>query len=40
LEKKKALIPLHEETLLGIDRKKKIVDVSLPEGLLDIYLGT
>ena len=37
---KEALIPLHEETLLGIDRKKKIVDVSLPEGLLDIYLGT
>ena len=37
---KEALIPLHENTLLGIDRKKKIVEVSLPEGLLDIYLGS
>jgi 16S rRNA processing protein RimM len=37
---KEVLIPLHEETLLGIDRKKKIVEVSLPEGLLDIYLNS
>ncbi len=35
---KEAFIPLHEETLLKIDRKKKEVHVSLPEGLLDIYL--
>lgn len=32
-----ALIPLHEESLLKIDRKKKQVHVNLPEGLLDIY---
>lgn len=36
---KEAYIPLHEETLLGIDRKKKTIEVTLPEGLLDIYLG-
>ncbi|HSC53128.1 MAG TPA: ribosome maturation factor RimM [Phnomibacter sp.] len=37
--KKEVLIPLHEESLLKIDRKKKQVHVSLPEGLLDIYLA-
>ena len=34
---KEAYIPLHEETLLKIDRKKKEVLVSLPAGLLDVY---
>jgi 16S rRNA processing protein RimM len=33
------LIPLNEETLGNIDHKKKEVNVSLPEGLLEIYLG-
>ncbi len=32
-----ALIPLHEESLEKIDKKKKQVYVNLPEGLLDIY---
>lgn len=32
-----ALIPLHEESLQKIDKKKKQVFVNLPEGLLDIY---
>lgn len=32
-----ALIPLHEESLLQVDKKKKQVHVNLPEGLLDIY---
>ena len=32
-----ALIPLHEETLQQIDRKKKEVHVVLPDGLLEIY---
>ena len=36
---KEAYIPLHEESLLKIDRKKKEVHVELPEGLLDIYLS-
>lgn len=35
---KEALIPLHDETLIKIDRKKKEVYVSLPDGLLEIYL--
>ena len=34
---KEALIPIHEETLLQIDKKKKIVEVKLPEGLLDVF---
>jgi 16S rRNA processing protein RimM len=35
---KEALIPIHEETLEKIDKKKKQLFVILPEGLLDIYL--
>jgi len=34
-----ALIPINESTLQKIDHKRKQVIVSLPEGLLDIYLG-
>lgn len=36
-EGKEAFIPLHEETLLKIDKKKGQVIVDLPEGLLDVY---
>lgn len=32
-----ALIPLHEETLVSINQKKKEVHVTLPEGLLDVF---
>ena len=39
IEGKEVLIPLHEETILKIDRKKKQVIVSLPPGLLEIYLS-
>ena len=35
---KEVLIPLHENTLQKIDNKKKEIFVSLPDGLLDIYL--
>jgi len=38
MQKKEVLIPLHEKTLKKIDRKKKQVHVTLPEGLLEIYL--
>lgn len=38
LEGKEALIPVHEGSLVKIDKKKKQVHVELPEGLLDIYL--
>lgn len=37
LEGKEALIPLHEQTLDKIDKKKKEVHVVLPDGLLDVY---
>ncbi|BAV10302.1 16S rRNA processing protein RimM [Filimonas lacunae] len=32
-----ALIPLHDETLLKVDRDKQELHVVLPEGLLEIY---
>lgn len=35
---KEVLIPLHEESLQKVDHKKKLVQVDLPEGLLDVYL--
>lgn len=34
---KEALIPMHEETLQKVDKKKKTVVVNLPDGLLDVY---
>ena len=37
LQGKEALIPVHEGSLLKLDKKKKQVHVELPEGLLDIY---
>ncbi|HMG66309.1 MAG TPA: ribosome maturation factor RimM [Chitinophagaceae bacterium] len=37
LDGKEALIPLHEESLQKIDKKKKQVHVVLPDGLLDVY---
>jgi 16S rRNA processing protein RimM len=39
MNNKEVLIPINESTLKKIDRKKKEVHVSLPEGLLEIYLG-
>jgi 16S rRNA processing protein RimM len=37
LEGKDALIPIHEETLQKLDKKKKQIAVELPDGLLDIF---
>ena len=37
LDGKEALIPMHPETLLKVDKKKKEVHVQLPDGLLDIF---
>jgi 16S rRNA processing protein RimM len=37
LSGKEALVPIHEQTLRGVDAKKKIVRVELPDGLLDVY---
>jgi len=38
IQSKEVLIPLHEETIKKIDRKKGQVIVQLPPGLLEIYL--
>ncbi len=38
LNHKEVLIPLHGETLNTIDRQKKEVHLTLPDGLLDVYL--
>lgn len=37
LDGKEALIPMHEESLLKVDKKKKQVVVELPDGLLDVF---
>lgn len=34
-----ALFPVHEETLVNIDNKKKELFVTLPPGLLELYSG-
>lgn len=35
---KEALLPLNEQSLIKVDKKKQVVYLQLPEGLLDIYL--
>ena len=37
LDGKEMLIPLHEETIKKLDKKKKQVHVVLPDGLLGVY---
>jgi len=37
LKGKEAFIPLHEETIVKVDNKKRQVTVVLPPGLLEIY---
>ncbi len=37
--RQRSIDPLHEETLQKVDSKAKIVYVTLPDGLLDIYLS-
>ncbi|MCG2614710.1 ribosome maturation factor RimM [Terrimonas sp. NA20] len=38
INEKEVLIPLNEQTIDKIDHKKKLVNVTLPDGLLEIYL--
>jgi 16S rRNA processing protein RimM len=38
INRKEVLIPLNEQTIQKIDHRKKQVSVSLPDGLLEIYL--
>jgi 16S rRNA processing protein RimM len=37
-QEKEILIPAAEEIILKIDRKKKIIYINAPEGLIDMYL--
>lgn len=37
LDGKEALIPIHAETLRKIDKKKRQILVTLPDGLLDVF---
>jgi 16S rRNA processing protein RimM len=37
INNKEALIPIHDNNLINIDKKYKTVEVELPEGLLEIY---
>ena len=37
IDGKEALLPLNEETIVKIDRRKKTISLQLPEGLLDIF---
>ncbi|MEO7313443.1 MAG: ribosome maturation factor RimM [Chitinophagaceae bacterium] len=36
---KEVLIPLHQESLLKVDRPKRQIHVNLPEGLIELYTG-
>lgn len=38
-EGKEILIPLRDEILLTVDRKKKMLEIEAPEGLIDLYLS-
>jgi 16S rRNA processing protein RimM len=40
IKQKEVLVPINEETLEKMDKKSKTVFVKLPEGLLELYLGT
>jgi 16S rRNA processing protein RimM len=39
IDTKEVLIPINEQTLDKVDHKNKIVLLSLPDGLLDVYLS-
>ena len=34
---KEVLLPINDETIAKVDKKKEVIKVNLPEGLLDIY---
>jgi len=38
-KEKEILLPITDDIIVKIDRRKKLVQVRAPEGLLDIYLG-
>lgn len=39
-DKKEILIPIRDEIIKKIDRKKKIIYILAPEGLIDLYLNS
>jgi len=39
MQGREVLIPLNESTLKFIDHSKRVIDVELPDGLLDVYLS-
>jgi len=38
IQDKEALLPVNDQSLIKVDKKKQVVYLQLPEGLLDIYL--
>lgn len=36
-EGKEVLVPINDEIINKVDRKKKVIEVEVPEGLIDIY---
>jgi len=36
---KEVLVPINDETIVEVDREKKVLRVNLPDGLLDVYLS-
>ncbi|HLT86585.1 MAG TPA: ribosome maturation factor RimM [Sphingobacterium sp.] len=39
-EGKELMFPLSEDLILGIDEEKQVIEVELPEGLIDLYRET
>lgn len=39
IETKEVLIPINDNTLQKVDHKNRMVLLTLPEGLLEVYLG-
>ncbi|HEY4967156.1 MAG TPA: 16S rRNA processing protein RimM, partial [Puia sp.] len=39
IESKEVLIPINEQTLNRVDHKNRAVFLTLPDGLLEVYLG-
>jgi 16S rRNA processing protein RimM len=39
IDSKEVLIPINEQTLNKVDHKNRCVFLTLPDGLLEVYLG-
>jgi 16S rRNA processing protein RimM len=38
VREKEALLPVNEQSLVKVDRKKQVVHLHLPDGLIELYL--